>query len=86
MSDHVPWEPPLAGSEAERLVGAIERLRVTFRWKADGLGAGELRVCTGCSSLTLGGLFKHLAAVEDHSFATKLSGDPLGAPWEPGNK
>jgi transposase-like protein len=22
-----PWEPPLAGSEAEHLVGALERLR-----------------------------------------------------------
>jgi len=32
-----PWEPPLAGTEAEHLVGALDRLRTTFRWKADGL-------------------------------------------------
>src|ERR671935_200400 len=31
-----PWEPPLAGSEAEHLAGAPDRLRTTFRWKADG--------------------------------------------------
>ena len=35
----IPWEPPLAGSELEHLVGALERLRTTFLWKADGLDA-----------------------------------------------
>ena len=34
-----PWEPPLAGTEAEHLIGALERLRTTFRWKADDLDA-----------------------------------------------
>ena len=32
-----PWEPPLAGTEAEALAGALDRLRATFRWKVDGL-------------------------------------------------
>jgi hypothetical protein len=32
-----PWEPPLAGTELEHLVGALDRLRTTFRWKADNL-------------------------------------------------
>jgi hypothetical protein len=32
--------------------------------------------------LTLGGLLKHLAWAEDSIFTTKLSGDPLGAPWD----
>jgi hypothetical protein len=36
-----PWEPPLAGTEVEHLVGSLDRLRTTFRWKADDLdGAG----------------------------------------------
>ena len=30
-----PWEPPLAGTEVEHLLGALDRLRTTFRWKAD---------------------------------------------------
>jgi len=77
-----PWEPPLAGSEAEQLVGALERLRTTFRWKADGLDAAGLRIRVGPSSLTLGGLLKHLAACEDCMFATKLRGEPIGPPWE----
>jgi hypothetical protein len=77
-----PWEPPLAGTEVEHLIGALERLRTTFRWKAGGLDSAGLRARTGASSLTLGGLLKHLAAVEDHSSTTKLSGAPIGAPWD----
>jgi hypothetical protein len=80
-SDH-PWEPPLAGTEAEHLVGALDRLRTTFRWKADALDTPALQTRIGASSLTLGGLLKHLASVEDNVFTTKLSGEPIGAPWD----
>ncbi|MCA2214388.1 mycothiol transferase [Jidongwangia harbinensis] len=82
MTDRDPWEPPLAGTEAEHLVGALDRLRTTFRWKADGLDATGLRTRVGASALTLGGLLKHLAAAEDHTFTGKLGGQPLGAPWD----
>ena len=47
-------------------MGALDRLRTTFRWKADGLDAAGLRARVGASSLTLGGLLKHLAFVEDY--------------------
>ncbi len=77
-----PWEPPFAGTEAEHLVGALERLRATFRWKASDLDAAGLQARIGASSLTLGGLLKHLAAGEDYMFTTKLSGESIGAPWE----
>jgi hypothetical protein len=77
-----PWEPPLAGTEAEHLVGALDRLRTTFRWKADGLDAAGLQTRIGASSLTLGGLLKHLARAEDQMFSTKLSGAPMSAPWD----
>jgi hypothetical protein len=80
--DATPWEPPFAGSEAEHLVGALERLRATFRWKADGLDSAGLSARIGASSLTLGGLLKHLAVNEDYLFTVKLRGEPLGAPWE----
>lgn len=75
------WEPPLAGTELEHLLGALDRLRATFRWKADDLDAVGLRTRVGASDLTLGGLLKHLAVVEDSVFASRLSGEPLGAPW-----
>jgi hypothetical protein len=77
-----PWEPPIAGTEVEHLLGALDRLRMTFRWKAGGLDAAGLRTRIGASSLTLGGLLKHLAAQEDYASCTKLSGQPLGAPWD----
>jgi hypothetical protein len=76
-----PWEPPFAAGETEHLVGALERLRATFRWKADGLDATGLGTAVGASSLTLGGLLKHLALVEDYTFTTKLRGEPPGEFW-----
>jgi Protein of unknown function (DUF664) len=76
-----PWEPPFAGTEVEALLGALDRLRWTFRYKADGLDAAGLTATVGASSLTLGGLLKHLAVQEDHAFGLKLSGTPLGRPW-----
>src|SRR5688572_28747460 len=77
-----PWEPPVAGSELEHLLGALDRQRATFRWKADNLDSAALRTRIGASTLTIGGLLKHLAAVEDYSFTRKLSGAPIGAPWD----
>jgi hypothetical protein len=76
-----PWEPPLAGEEAEALLGALDRLRWTFRFKVDGLDRTGLNATVGSSTLTLGGLLKHLAAQEDFNLGTKLSGGPLGEPW-----
>ncbi|GAA1588323.1 DinB family protein [Kribbella sancticallisti] len=75
-------EPPLAGTEVEHLVGALERLRATFRWKADGLDTAGLQTRIGASSLTLGGLLKHLARAEDDMFGLKLSGAGTVAPWD----
>ncbi len=80
--DPPPWEPPFAGTEVEQLVGALDRLRTTFRWKAGHLDAAGLQTRIGASSLTLGGLLKHLAVNEDYLFTTKLRGEPLGAPWD----
>jgi uncharacterized protein DUF664 len=81
-SDDYSWEPPLAGNEAEQLIGALDRLRTTFRWKADDLDSAGLQTHIGASALTLGGLLKHLAAVEDYMFTTKLAGQPIGPPWD----
>jgi hypothetical protein len=80
-TDTAPWEPPVAGTEAEHLTAALDRLRTTFRWKADGLDAAGLALTVGASTMTLGGLLKHLALVEDYYFTAKLAGQPLGAPW-----
>src|SRR3954453_21418463 len=84
MAAQPPWEPPIAGGEIEHLVGALERLRATFRWKADGLTAEQLRVSIGASTLTIGALLKHLAFAEDYMFTAKLRGESPGEPWESG--
>ncbi|PRY54018.1 uncharacterized protein DUF664 [Knoellia remsis] len=79
-SDVTPWEP-LDGDEADHVLGALERLRWTFRWKADDLGAQQLQATVGASSLSLGGLLKHLAVQEDHAFAAKIAGEPMPDAW-----
>lgn len=71
----------MAGTDEEHLVAALDRLRVTFRWKADGLDSAGLNTRIGASALTLGGLLKHLARVEDITFAWKIRGESPGEPW-----
>jgi hypothetical protein len=56
-------------------------MRATFRWKTDGLDAAALNARVGASSITLGGLLKHLAFVEEYTFTAKLAGQPPGEPW-----
>jgi len=71
------WEPPLSGTDAEHLTGTLERLRATFRWKADGLTVEQLRMrAVPTSGLTIGGLLKHLAVCEDDVFCWRISGRP----------
>jgi len=75
-------EPPIAGDETATLLGSLERQRATFAWKCGGVNAAGLRATVGASSLTLGGLLKHLALVEDSYFSQKLHGRELGPPWD----
>jgi hypothetical protein len=76
-----PWEPPFSGSEVEHVLGALDRLRWTFRFKADGLDAAGLDTRLGPSSLTLGGLLKHLATQEDFATAVKMDGEEMPPEW-----
>lgn len=74
-------EPPLAGTEAETLLGSLERQRATFRWKVADLDAAGLAQRVGASQLTLGRLLKHLAYMEDINFHRDLGGGSLPEPW-----
>ena len=76
-----PPEPPVAGDEVATLLGSLERQRATFAWKCGDLDSAGLTATVGSSSVTLGGLLKHLALVEEDSFCGKLLGRPLGPPW-----
>ena len=77
-----PKEPPIAGDETATLLGSLERQRATFAWKCGGLDPAGLQAKVGASALTLGGLLKHLALVEDDYFTGRLQGRELGAPWD----
>ncbi|MET9018367.1 DUF664 domain-containing protein [Actinopolymorpha sp. NPDC004070] len=74
-------EPPVAGNETDTLLGTLERLRGYVAWKCGGLDQAGLRATLGPSTVTLGGLLKHLAAVEDDMFSVKLHGRPPQSPW-----
>jgi hypothetical protein len=71
-TEAIPQEPPAAGTELDTLLGALERQRGYVAWKCGNLGSAGLRATLGPSIMTLGGLLKHLAAVEDDMFSVKL--------------
>jgi uncharacterized damage-inducible protein DinB len=75
-------EPPLAGDETATLLGSLERQRATLAWKCGELDGAGLKATIGASSITLGGLLKHLALVEDSYFSRKLLGRAPGPPWD----
>ncbi|HEY0697480.1 MAG TPA: DUF664 domain-containing protein, partial [Micromonospora sp.] len=74
-------QPPVAGDETDTLLGALERSRATLAWKCGGLDEAGMRATVGASSMTLGGLLKHVALVEDEYFSHRLLGRELGPPW-----
>jgi uncharacterized damage-inducible protein DinB len=74
-------EPPLAGDETATLVGFLEYQRATFAWKCGGLDAAGLGATVGVSAMTLGGMLKHLAYVEDMWFSRFLYEEDAEPPW-----
>jgi hypothetical protein len=74
-------EPPAVGDEAETLIGSLERQRATFAYKCADLTAEQLRRSFGASTVTIGGLLKHLAYMEDLNFTANVAGLPLPSPW-----
>lgn len=83
MSELAARPFPAAPSEVEALLGALHRNRRTFAWKTGGLDADAMRRTLGPSSMTLGGLVKHLALVEDHYFTHQLLGRDYPQVWAP---
>ena len=82
LDAHGRLEPPFAADETETLLGFLDYQRATFAWKCSGLDAAALRATVGVSTMTLGGLLKHLAYVEDDWFWRWLNGRDHGAPWD----
>ncbi len=81
MDEYGRPEPPLAGKEAETLLGFLDYQRATLAWKCAGLDDEQLRVALHPTNLTLAGMLKHLARVEDGWFSEVVAEGDLPEPW-----
>jgi uncharacterized damage-inducible protein DinB len=79
--EHGRPEPPLEGDEAATLLGFLDYQRATLEWKCRGLSDGQLRVALPPTSMTLGGMLKHMACVEDYWFTEVAAEQPSPEPW-----
>jgi uncharacterized damage-inducible protein DinB len=79
--DHGRPEPPLAGDEVSTLLGFLDYQRATLAWKTRGLDDEALRVALPPTTMTLGGLLKHMACVEDGWFTEVVAEQPDPEPW-----
>lgn len=79
--EHGRPEPPHDAGEAATLIGFLDYQRATLEWKCRGLTDEQLRVALPPSTMTLGGLLKHLACVEDGWFTQVAAGQPDPEPW-----
>lgn len=78
-------EPPLAAGETQTLLGFLDFLRATVRWKTQDLSTEQLRrsLPGHPSGMTLGGLLKHLSYVEDNWFTEVVGGAAsMPPPWD----
>jgi uncharacterized damage-inducible protein DinB len=82
IDDHGRPEPPLTADEADTLKGFLDFQRATFAWKCAGLDAAGLAATVGVSTMTLGGMLKHLALVENYWFTQFLRDEKSGPPWD----
>lgn len=82
VDEHGRPEPDPAADETATILGFLEYQRATLAWKCTGLDEAGLRATVGASSMTLGGLLKHLAYVEADWFAGSLHGRERQPPWD----
>ncbi|HEU0238859.1 MAG TPA: DinB family protein [Micromonosporaceae bacterium] len=75
-------EPPIAGNEVATLLGFLDYQRATLAWKCRGLDGAALATTVAASSMTLGGILKHMAIVEDVWFSRRLYDQDWPPPWE----
>jgi len=74
-------DPDLAVDELTTLVQYLDYGRATLVRHVEGLTSQQLAATTASSDLTLAGLVKHLALVEDAWFVETFLGETIPAPW-----
>jgi uncharacterized damage-inducible protein DinB len=84
-----PGQPPewdierfMRGDEVDTPVITLERNRRTFAWKCADVDDEGMGLRLGASSVTLGGLLKHVAWVEELYFQNRLADRPSMAPFD----
>jgi uncharacterized damage-inducible protein DinB len=82
IDDHGRPEPPSAADETATLLGFLDYQRATLAWKCRGVDAEGMRATVGVSTMTLGGLLKHMAYVESSWFSQSLHGRDPEPPWD----
>lgn len=76
-------DPDLAANELTSLSQFLDFHRATLVAKVSGLSSEQLgRPAIPSSAITLGGMLKHLALVEDDWFQVKFLGRPEVEPWD----
>lgn len=73
---------PLAADEVTTLRGFLAHYRATIRRQTEDLTADQLNQRLEPSTMTLGGMLKHLALVEDWWFSAVLHGNGEAPPWD----
>jgi uncharacterized damage-inducible protein DinB len=82
MTDEHGWPiPPEESGEVRTLRGFLDFQRATLAWKCRGLSDAQLRVALPPTSMTLGGMLKHMSYVEEHWFTGVISGEPAPESW-----
>ena len=74
-------EAPIRADELTALRGFLDYHRDTFRWKCAGLTQEQLAQVHPPSTMTLGGMMKHLALNEVGWFGQTLAGDDYPEPF-----
>lgn len=75
-------EAPFNGDEVSTLTGFLDYHRATLRRHCEDLTADQLNQALPPSTMTLGGMLKHLAVVESSWFSEDLLGGQLIAPFD----
>ena len=74
-------DPSFSSDELTMLGEFLDYHRLTLAAKLDGLTQHQLARRLAPGELTIAGLVKHLAYVEDHWFQVVMVGRPIPAPW-----
>lgn len=74
-------DPPLAADEAATLLGFLNYQRDTLRWRCSGLTPTQLAAPLAPTTMTLGGLLKHLAVVEAGWLNQSFAGGIVKPSW-----